>query len=180
VSGEGHRPLLHNMSAPPKTVVKYSGLAEQNESGTSGELRLKSSKPVLNGQPVRFVLQPKFVGQGPEKILRLLKIELSKQFSTSESQLIDLINQCADSLPLPEGCAVIAADISHEVIWPDTLSALAILSKCTDSIWLRSKSPSLVSIRDKNSVSLLVPHLFTKHFYKVKNEPIRQNFRLFS
>ena len=169
--GESQRQLLHNMSAPPKTVVKYAGLeglAKQSGPGGSGVTGLKYTNPVINGLAVRFVLPTEFIGQDPEKILRLLKIDQSDQFSTAESQLVALINHRADELPLPEGCAVMAVNDSHGVIWPDALSALAILTKCTDSIWLRSKTPSLVSIKGKPSLSLLVPPLFTNQLPKVK------------
>ena len=171
MKGEATRQLLHNMSAPPKTVVKYAGLeglAKQSGPGGSGVTGLKYTNRVVNGLPVRFVLPTEFIGQGPEKILRLLKIDRSDQFSTAESQLIALINHRADELPLPQGCAVMAAHDSHGVIWPDALSTLAILTKCTDSIWLRSKTPSLASVKGKSSLSLLVPPLFTKQLPKVK------------
>ena len=169
--GESQRQLLHNMSAPPKTVVKYAGLeglAKQSGPGGSGVTGLKYTNPVINGLAVRFVLPTEFIGQDPEKIFRLLKIDRSDQFSTAESQLVALINHRADELPLPEGCAVMAVNDSHGVIWPDALSALAILTKCTDSIWLRSKTPSLASIKGKSSLSLLVPPLFTNQLPKVK------------
>ena len=169
--GESQRQLLHNMSAPPKTVVKYAGLeglAKQSGPGGSGVTGLKYTNPVINGLAVRFVLPTEFIEQDPEKILRLLKIDRSDQFSAAESQLVALINHRADELPLPEGCAVMSVNDSHGVIWPDALSALAILTKCTDSIWLRSKTPSLASIKGKPSLSLLVPPLFTNRLPKVK------------
>ena len=169
--GESQRQLLHNMSAPPKTVVKYAGLeglAKQSGPGGSGVTGLKYTNPVINGLAVRFVLPNEFIGQDPEKILRLLKIDRSDQFSKAESQLIALINYRANELPLPQGCAVMAVNDSHGVIWPDALSALAILTKCTDTIWLRSKTPSLASIKGKSSLSLLVPPLFIKQLPKVK------------
>jgi len=171
VKSEIQRQLLHNMSTPPKTVVKYAGLeglAKQSGPGGSGVTGLKYTNPVINGLAVRFVLPTEFIGLDLEKILRLLKIDLSYQFLTAESQLVSLINHRADELPLPEGCAVMAAHDSHGVIWPDVLSALSILTKCTDSIWLRSKTPSLASIKGKPSLSLLVPPLFTKQLPKEK------------
>ena len=38
---------------------------------------------------------------------------------------------------------VIATLVEHRILWADPLSALAILAKCSDSIWLRAKTPSL-------------------------------------
>jgi len=171
VRGEDTKQLLHNMSAPPKTVVKYvglEGLAKQSGPGGSGVTGLKYTNRVVNGLPVRFVLPPQFSEQDSEKILLLLKIELTDQFPSTDSQLIAMINQRADQLQLPEGCAVMAPHDSHGVIWSDALSALAILTKCTDTIWLRSKTPSLASVKGKSSLSLLVPPLFIKQLPKVK------------
>ena len=37
------------------------------------------------------------------------------------------------------------------------LTALAILSKCTDTVWLRDKQPSLTGSFERGAVSLLVP-----------------------
>ena len=122
----------------------------------------------MNAFSICFVLPTGFIGQDSEKILRLLKIDRSDQFSTAESQLVALINHRADELPLPEGCAVMVAHDSHVIIWPDALSALSILTKCTDSIWLRSKTPSIASVKGKPSLSLLVPPLFTNQLPKVK------------
>jgi hypothetical protein len=171
VRGESHRQLLHNMSSPPKTVVKYvglEGLAKQSGPGGSGVTGLKYTNRVVNGLPVRFVLPQQFSEQDSEKILLLLKIELTDQFPSTDSQLIAMINQRADQLQLPEGCAVMAPHDSHGVIWSDALSALAILTKCTDTIWLRSKTPSLASVKGKSSLSLLVPPLFIKQLPKEK------------
>jgi homoserine dehydrogenase len=71
-----------------------------------------------------------------------------------------LINARADALPLPDGCAVIPAEKTHTVLWDDPLSALAILCKCADTVWLRSKNPSLLAIQQRSAVSLLVPPTF--------------------
>jgi hypothetical protein len=98
--------------------------------------------------------------------LELLRITYDSKSISAAEQLTWLINQRAKELPLPEGCAVIKTHVSQPEIWTDALSVLAILTKCTDTIWLRSKSPSLVSARTKRTVSLLVPPLFIHHLPK--------------
>ena len=74
--------------------------------------------------------------------------------------LYSLINDRAQTLTLPDGCAVIKSDHAHSVVWDDPLSALAILTKCTEPVWLRSKSPSLFSGLKHTAVSLLIPPNF--------------------
>jgi len=157
------------MSAPPKTVVKYSGLegfAKQTGPGGSGLTGLKYMNPKVVGQVVSFLIPDEYFKQEPEKILELLRITYDSKSISAAEQLTALINQRAKELPLPEGCAVIKTDVSQPEIWTDALSVLAILTKCTDTIWLRSKSPSLVSARTKRTVSLLVPPLFIHHLPK--------------
>jgi hypothetical protein len=158
------------MSAPPKTVVKYSGLEgliKQTGPGGSGVTGLKYMNPKVFGQVVRFLIPEEYFQQEPEKILELLRITYDSKSISASEQLTALINQRAKELPLPEGCAVIKTHVSQPEIWTDALSVLAILTKCTDTIWLRSKSPSLVSGRTKRTVSLLVPPLFIQHLPKV-------------
>ena len=152
--------LLHNMSAPPKSGVKYSGLADlattagPGGSGVTGG-RFKGSG--VFGTPVRFALPTELSGKSPNGILRHLGID---PLSDPEQQLVVLINNRANELPLPEGCAVIQALEGHRLIWADTLSALAILAKCSDSIWLRSKNPAINAALARRQATLLVPPLF--------------------
>ncbi len=167
--GADSSPLLHNMSAPPKTVVKYAGLeglTKQSGPGGSGVTGIKYMNPRVFGQAVRFLLPQVFFEQEPENILKLLRISHNSKFRNATEQLTALINQRAKELPLPEGCAVIKTDATHTEIWTDALSVLAILTKCTDTIWLRSKTPSLAGARAKRTVSLLVPPLFINHLPK--------------
>jgi len=156
--------LLHNMSAPPKTVVKYeglSGLASTLGPGGSGVCGLKYKGDGVFGTPVLFVLPGAFGGQSASAILRLLGLDVA---DTSEEQasrhLMQLINNRAHELPLPDGCAVIPCKKSHQSRWSDALSVLAIFAKCSDTVWLRSKSPSLNAAVQRQQLTLLVPPLF--------------------
>lgn len=159
--------LLHNMSAPPRSVVKYSGLSGMttaiDPTGT------ESSSPLFRrlstfGTLVRVVLMPGLKGKSATFILRHLAVEPHRE---SAKQLEALINARADELPLPEGCAVIPATSDHPILWSDTLTALAILSKCSDSIWLRSKQPSLFAGIRRKQVTLLVPPIFAHRLPEV-------------
>ncbi|MSP46894.1 MAG: hypothetical protein EXQ83_13855 [Xanthobacteraceae bacterium] len=144
--------LLHNMSAPPKSVVKYAGLADF--AGGAG------SNPDRNGvfgRPVRFVLPAGTSRVGAPGILRLLGIKPGRY---PGQQLCALIDERARELPLPDGCAVVPFASGHRIIWADILSTLAVLTKCSDAIWLRTKSPAIQAGLHRRGVSLLVPPLF--------------------
>ena len=161
--------LLHNMSAPPKTIVKYSGLADLVEFGgrrTVIDLTLRSRAIGLFGTKVRFALPQELKGRSPGFLLRHLGVTALKD---SARQLVALINKRASELPLPDGCAVIPALAEHPILWTDTLTALAVLTKCSDCIWLRDKSPALSTALQHKQVTLLVPPLFAGRLPK---EPV--------
>lgn len=147
-------PLLHNIGAPPRTVVRYSGLANVAQTGDGAG----AARPAPSyGSPVRFVLPADVDTSTPTTILHSLGIDPGDD---AQATLESLINARANELPLPAGCAVIAAADTHRVIWADALSALAILTKCSDSIWLRAKTPSLHGAFSRREASLLVPPAF--------------------
>ena len=67
--------LLHNMSAPPKSVVKYSGLADLatvRSPGGSGVTGIGFKGDGFFGVPVRFALPADLAGKSPADILRHL------------------------------------------------------------------------------------------------------------
>lgn len=149
-------PLLHNIGAPPRTVVRYSGLSNVAETGEgASDVRPAPSY----GSPVRFVLPADVDTSTPTTILHSLGIDPGDDAHTT---LESLINARANELPLPAGCAVIAAADTHRVIWADALSALAILTKCSDSIWLRAKMPAVHGAFTRRDATLLVPPAFAQ------------------
>jgi len=178
--------LLHNMSAPPKSVLRYeglAGLASQSGPGGSGVTQLRYTAKEFFGTPVRFAFDHAWTKLSAIEILIYLQVEVVtslpansqagvetsaeklKALSTARAQaatrqLNALINQRAQAMPLPEGCAVIVPRPKHTVLFADLLSTLAVFSKCTESIWLRSKTPSLIGARGYQEVSLLIPPNF--------------------
>ena len=152
-----HTSLLHNMSAPPKTVVKYSGLSELTRTSGSGVAGIKFKGTEIHGTPLRFMLGASYAGKTPENLLAALGYE---QVSDVEGRLAKLINARAQELPLPDGCAVINGRNDALVIWQDPLTALAILAKCSDYVWLRAKTPAIHAALRRNTVTLLVPPQF--------------------
>lgn len=169
-----HAALLHNMSVPPKSVVKYEGLSalgstfganNKNTAANGPNTSPAASVFGLFGKPIGFSLDTRFRGLPVSKVL--LQMGLVNDLETgaiteqeAERQLIDCINRRADELPLPDGCAVLAAHSGHALIWQDSLTLLAVLSKCTDTVWLRSKTPLLYAALQGRAVSLLVPPSF--------------------
>ena len=178
--------LLHNMSAPPKSVLRYeglAGLASQSGPGASGATQLRYTAEDFFGTPVRFAFDHAWAKLSAVEILNYLQVDVAASAAvTSQTgvepsaeqlkalnaartnaamrQLNALINERAQALPLPEGCAVIVPRPEHQVLFGDLLSTLAIFSKCTESVWLRSKTPSLIAARGYNEVSLLIPPNF--------------------
>jgi len=154
--------LLHNMSAPPKSVVQYGGLSQLMQ-GLPGAAGSTGPTPASGALAVRFDLPAELSACSATEWLRHLGVKPQRG---APAQLEALIDARARELPLPPGCAVISAQTSHRVIWTDPLSVLAILAKCSDTLWLRDKSPSLASARARGRVSLLVPALFVQHLPK--------------
>lgn len=154
--------LLHNMSAPPKSVVQYGGLSQlvQGQPGSAGSKRWMLVSGAL---AVRFDLPGELSACNATEWLRHLGVKPQRG---APAQLDALIDARARELPLPPGCAVIACQPSHRRIWTDPLSVLAILAKCSDTLWLRDKNPSLSSAQVRGRVSLLVPALFVQHLPK--------------
>ena len=162
--------LLHNMSAPPKSVVRYQGLSSLAAPSWPQHNVLQDGG---FGAAVRFTLPLDWLGLEPAALLARLeqaqtgmarpaRRSAARKTGTADAaqQLAALINQRAQDLTLPDGCAVIASLPIHPVLWPDPLAALAVLAKCTGTVWLRSKTPSLVVAVRQASVSLLVPPAF--------------------
>jgi len=162
--------LLHNMSAPPKSVVRYQGLSSL-AAPTGPQHNVLQDGGF--GAAVRFTLPPDWIGLEPAALLARLQQSqpvvgpparrtTTRKTSPADAaqQLAALINQRAQDLTLPDGCAVVASLPTHPVLWPDPLAALAVLAKCTGTVWLRSKTPSLVVAIRQASVSLLVPPAF--------------------
>ncbi|HMM54209.1 MAG TPA: hypothetical protein PKC23_04215 [Candidatus Desulfobacillus sp.] len=146
--------LAHNMSVPPKSVMKYSGLAACR--GASGQ-DAASAAAVLFGTPLRFELPPGVGARTLPEIMKSLGIERGGGRAAREARLAALIDARAAELPLPEGCVVIPANDGHHAPWPDLLTALAVLAKCSESVWLRAKTPAFAAALRRRRASLLVP-----------------------
>jgi hypothetical protein len=145
--------VLHNMSAPAKSVMEYAGLA-----GIGGAAQAPPSKPAATfGEPVAFLLDRAFKATTPLQILKALQVTPG---ANPQRELEALLNARAAELPLPDGCVVIDSRNDHPSIWRDPLTVLAVLTKCSVSVWLRRKQPAIGRLRSHRSATLLVPPAF--------------------
>jgi hypothetical protein len=140
------------MGAPPRTTIRYAGLG----SGASPDLSHDPGFGVY-GASIRFTVPAGLAGHTPGAILRFLGIPARR---LAERQLLDLIEARAAELPLPDGCVVAPVSPADSVPWPDALSGLAVITKCSDAVWLRVKSPVLETLKRRHEVSLLIPPAF--------------------
>lgn len=155
---------FHNMSAPPKSVIQFEGLgalAERGQPGGSGVTSLGYGGRRIFGTPVRFALPSAWRRlKSPGILRRVDPTAAPTPREQCDACLGRLINGRARALPLPAGCVLIPPRDSHPVLWDDGLTALAVLAKCTDTVWLRGRAPSLAAALERWSVSLLVPPAF--------------------
>lgn len=156
--GEGPPGLLYNMSVPSKTVVSYSGLAGLSTGTKASRCSTDGEQPGIFGTHLRFVLAETVPSHDPALLLRTLGIEAADD---PPRVLERLIEARARELPLPDACLVVRADPTHACPFPDVLSTLAVLAKCSDHVWLREKSPTLSRFATRREVSLLLPPAFS-------------------
>lgn len=150
--------LLHNMSGPPHTVLKYAGLGALAAAAGPGASEAKAPALTAFGTPVRVVLPAEVAGATPAEVLRRLGRAAD---AAPERALAALVDARAAQLPLPDGCVVIPARPEHPVFWPDdVLAALAVLAKSSGSVWLRARSPALSAALQRREATLLVPPRF--------------------
>jgi len=149
--------LLHNMSSPPKSVVKYSGLSYGAANAGADGIGVGGGRITHDGvfgAFVAFRLAPDLRRRVPETILKHLGIDPGP---VPGKTLVGLIDQRARELALPDACVVVPAKQDYPSPWPDPLAALAIITKSSGSVWLRSKTPRLTAIKKRSVVSLLIP-----------------------
>ena len=130
--------LLHNMSAPPKTVIQH-----------------KAAAPAA--RILLFRLPRAIRNTGPEALLEHLTGSRSTGGDVwAAAELRDRLNECASRLALPP--AVLVTD-SAEAAEPveDLLAICAVLAKSSDRVYLRDKEPNLARIEPGRRVALRLP-----------------------
>ena len=152
--------IYQNMSSPPRTTIRYSGLAdlvgEEDYVAVSKHETWRGRQSIIGlSRPVLFQLPKGVRSTIPRKLLAAIAPDTVTK--DPEQEILRLINERAEQIPLPDGVAVVSADLCHEQIWDDVLAALAVLTKSSGAVWLRSKAPRLSALSGRFQVSLLVP-----------------------
>jgi hypothetical protein len=159
-----HAPLLHNMSVPPRSTIQYQGLGDlvvQSGFGGSGLGSVAYEPGGTQGGVIHIALPADVQSVEPRRLLDALGVPPERDMST---QLLTLIEAKAAALPLPDACALKTRPQKDGTADSDLLTALAILSKCSGRVWLRSKQPSLVAALDRREAWLLVPSPWNEQY----------------
>ena len=130
--------LLHNMSAPPRTVIQH-----------------KAAAPA--GRALLFRLPPEIPSTGPEGLLaQLTGRSWTDGDAAAGAELRRRVNEYAIQLALPPAVLVTdAADAAEPV--DDLLAVFAVLAKSSDRVYLRDKEPNLARIEPGRGVVLRLP-----------------------
>jgi hypothetical protein len=135
--------LLHNMSAPPRTVIQH-----------------KATAPA--GRTLLFRLPPEIPNTGPEGLLAQLRgRSWTDGDAAAGAELRRRVNEYAIQLALPPAVLVTdAADAAEPV--DDLLAVFAVLAKSSDRVYLRDKEPNLARIEPGRGVVLRLPGALEK------------------
>lgn len=161
--------IFQNMSSPPSTTIRYSGLSNFVEG--IDHVAVSKSDTACNrnyiglSRPVLFQLPRGVRSTIPRKLLTAISPGTATK--NPEQEVMRLINERAKQLPLPDGVAVVSADPGHEQIWDDVLATLAVLTKSSGAVWLRTKAPRLTALSGRFQVSLLVPYTCTAEIKRI-------------
>jgi hypothetical protein len=151
--------LLHNMSAPPRSIVTYNGLSnETGKANSTGAKEAPFSDDGVFGSFIAFRMPANLRRCGARTILQRLDLEPGL---VPEETLVALIEAQAGKITLPDACVVVPTKANHPNWWTDPLTVLAIITKSSARVWLRTKTPRLTVLRRTTVVSLLAPPTFT-------------------
>ena len=130
--------LLHNMSAPPRMVIRHKAVAPA-------------------GSTLLFRLPPGARNSGPSGLLaRLTGRRWTRGNPAAEAELRRRVNEHAARLPLPPA-ALIADSADEAGLVNDLLAVYAVLAKSSDRVYLRDKEPNLSRITPGRRVVLRLP-----------------------
>ena len=141
--------------------MQYSGLTRVTKvsvSGGAGTGRARDRRNGEFGTAVTFKLPKSVRSVSARHLLGVCAPD--EKTKEPEKALLHLIEERARELPLPDGAVVIPPKEQHEEPWADVLSALAVLTKSSGAVWLRTKTPRLSVLKGRRQVSLLVPPSF--------------------
>ena len=149
--------VLHNMSAPPRTTIRYEGLSGNVTGagpGGSGVCSRGYQGTPLRGCIVQLQLPDSWDCSDPLALLTALGVA---PLGDVQSQLLALVIASARDLPLPDICVVLPVEKTTVQRWGTPLVALTVLSQCSDVMWLRAKRPVFAQAIARRQVRLLIP-----------------------
>lgn len=130
--------LLHNMSAPPRTVIRY-----------------KAASPA--GSRLLFQLPPGLGSGRPSALLTHLTGEQwTRTDAEAEAELRQRVNESAARLPFPPAVIVAGQEDGADPV-DDLLTVYTVLAKSSDRVYLRDKEPNLTRIHPGRRVVLRLP-----------------------
>lgn len=142
--------LLHNMSVPPKTLVKH-----QPRPGRTFGVGIVFEIPALPGRSKQALTVA--------ELRTILGLRASRGVDR-EQQLRDKLHRIAADLPLPASAIVTAQKQQKDRECFDVASALAVISKSSPSVYLRDKEPNLTRLVPGTRVVVIVPKEFANEF----------------
>ncbi|HEB52965.1 MAG TPA: hypothetical protein ENI87_06900 [bacterium] len=105
--------------------------------------------PALFGTAIAFPLSTDESRLSPSKLLRLVEPDFKpRRIVVREARLVELINQRARELPLPAACPILHNMRNPVPCQADLLTRLTVFTKCTNSVWLLRRAPSLAHLAD--------------------------------
>jgi hypothetical protein len=133
----GPTALLHNMSAPSKSVISHTGQS--------------------TGSRMSFWLSS---GSTPRDLLASIGGDVGGLSANEvERELVTRINAHATTLPLPPAAAVASYGEEGQVkeACRDQLTIITVLAKSSNHVYLRDKEPILPVLRKGRGVVLILP-----------------------
>jgi hypothetical protein len=147
--------VLRNMSTPPTSVAAYRGLVSlTRREGASGG--------AVTGRIIAFRAPAWNEVPTPAELVRMLNQTPDHDPSAVLASLIDC--RAAD-LPLPDATLIVEHQSAHLCVWPDLLSFLAVATKSTAHVWMRSKRPVVSRLTKCRSISMVVPPPFDERIH---------------
>jgi len=142
------------MSAPARSNVSYTGLG--NLVAAPDATRV-SDRTICAGM-VTFRLTGVRPPVSRTKLLTLAGINPRRR--GAEQTLISRIEARTRELALPDGAAVADVTGADPLTLTDPLTVLAVLTKSSEAVWLKAKTPRLGVLLERVRISLIVPQVF--------------------
>ncbi len=147
-------PCLGNMSAPPRSKVSYIGLGNLVAAPDVTRVSDRTACAAM----VTFRLAGVRPPVSRKRLLTLAGIDPRQR--GAEKMLISRIEARTRELALPDGAAVTEGTGAGPLTLTDPLTVLSVLTKSSEAVWLKAKTPRLGVLLERVRISLIVPQVF--------------------